>query len=212
MTPAANEPATFRFVAQHLNHCATAVPHSVSKQTKNLNKTYNSKWITKGIKFSGKRMHFFFEFSEKEILCFKRSTSLYKKIPYHTQKVLKEAKKELMTGILKRQQTKQKIWQLINKQDGKCASLDKKIELKTLTGIVKNLQKVAQMLNAYFVETVEEIIKQNNYPSNAQTAQSKIEYCPDSIFVLPITENEGECVIKKFKGTFSAGYHEIPDM
>jgi hypothetical protein len=29
--------------------------------------------------------------------------------------------------------------------------------------------------------------------------------------VLPITENEAECVIKKFKGTFSAGYDEIPE-
>ena len=26
LTPAGIEPATFRFVAQHLNHCATAVP------------------------------------------------------------------------------------------------------------------------------------------------------------------------------------------
>jgi len=26
MTPAGIEPATFRFVAQHLNHCATAIP------------------------------------------------------------------------------------------------------------------------------------------------------------------------------------------
>ena len=26
MTPAGIEPATFRFVAQRLNHCATAVP------------------------------------------------------------------------------------------------------------------------------------------------------------------------------------------
>ena len=26
MTPAGIEPATFRFVARHLNHCATAVP------------------------------------------------------------------------------------------------------------------------------------------------------------------------------------------
>jgi len=26
MTPAGIEPPTFRFVAQHLNHCATAVP------------------------------------------------------------------------------------------------------------------------------------------------------------------------------------------
>jgi len=27
MTPAGNEPATFRFVAQHLNHYTTAVPN-----------------------------------------------------------------------------------------------------------------------------------------------------------------------------------------
>ena len=28
MTPAGIEPAIFRFVAQHLNHCATAVPNN----------------------------------------------------------------------------------------------------------------------------------------------------------------------------------------
>ena len=28
LIPAGIEPATFRFVAQHLNHCATAVPNS----------------------------------------------------------------------------------------------------------------------------------------------------------------------------------------
>ena len=27
MTPTGIEPATFRFVSQHLNHCATAVPN-----------------------------------------------------------------------------------------------------------------------------------------------------------------------------------------
>jgi hypothetical protein len=67
---------------------------------------------------------------------------------------------------------------------------------QTETGTVSNPQKVAEMLNAYFVETVEEIIKQNKYPSNTHRAQSKIEYCPNSIFVLPITENEVDCVIK----------------
>ena len=33
MTPSGIEPATFRFVAQHLNHCATAVPILYSAQT-----------------------------------------------------------------------------------------------------------------------------------------------------------------------------------
>ena len=73
------------------------------------------------------------------------------------------------------------------------------------------MQKVAEILNAYFVETVEEIIKQNNYPSNTHVAQSQTEYCPSSIFMLPVTENEVEWVTKKFKGKFSAGYDEIPE-
>ena len=33
MTPAGIEPATFRFVAQHLNHCATAVPETLYRPT-----------------------------------------------------------------------------------------------------------------------------------------------------------------------------------
>ena len=32
MTPAGIEPATFRIVAQHLNHCATAVPTVTGRQ------------------------------------------------------------------------------------------------------------------------------------------------------------------------------------
>jgi len=34
MTPAGIEPATFRFVAQHLNHRATAAPTDVYNKTK----------------------------------------------------------------------------------------------------------------------------------------------------------------------------------
>jgi len=35
LTPAGMEPATFRFVVQHLNHCATAVPPRKLKFHKN---------------------------------------------------------------------------------------------------------------------------------------------------------------------------------
>ena len=53
LTPAGIEPATFRFVAQHLNHCATAVPppmHSTQQiqRTCCRNKFYYSK-IIRGI-------------------------------------------------------------------------------------------------------------------------------------------------------------------
>jgi len=32
LTPAGIEPATFRFVTQHLNHCATAVPTNIGTE------------------------------------------------------------------------------------------------------------------------------------------------------------------------------------
>jgi hypothetical protein len=35
LTPVGIEPATFRFLAQHLNHCATAVPHTCLMQVLN---------------------------------------------------------------------------------------------------------------------------------------------------------------------------------
>jgi len=35
MTPAMIEPATFRFVAQHLNHCTTAVPRLLRNRKDN---------------------------------------------------------------------------------------------------------------------------------------------------------------------------------
>jgi len=41
MTPAGIEPATFRFVVQHLNHCATAVPRLFElREIKNQTSTF----------------------------------------------------------------------------------------------------------------------------------------------------------------------------
>jgi hypothetical protein len=40
MTPSGIEPATFRFVAQYLNHCATAVPTLDVKYVDNLMKKH----------------------------------------------------------------------------------------------------------------------------------------------------------------------------
>jgi len=40
LTLAGIEPVTFRFVAQHLNHCATAVPNNNNNNNNNNNTVY----------------------------------------------------------------------------------------------------------------------------------------------------------------------------
>jgi hypothetical protein len=92
------------------------------------------------------------------------------------KKVLKEAKKRENDRLIEKSSNKmKKIWQIINKQVGKCSTTNKKIELMTATGTETNPQKVAELLNVHFVETVDEIIKQIKHPPHTQTAQSKID-------------------------------------
>jgi hypothetical protein len=54
LTLAGIESATFRFVAQHLNHCATAVPRHPQKKT---NKVFNiNHWFAAGAGFGAFQM------------------------------------------------------------------------------------------------------------------------------------------------------------
>jgi hypothetical protein len=55
------------------------------------------------------------------------------------------------------------MWQLINKQVGKCSSSDKTIELNTETGIVTSA-KADRDVTCIFCKTVEEIIKITTLP------------------------------------------------
>jgi hypothetical protein len=50
------------------------------------------------------------------------------------------------------------MWQFINKEAGNVPSYNKKkkIELRTETGTITNLQKVTEMLNSYSAEIVYE--------------------------------------------------------
>jgi len=48
LIPAGIEPATFRFVAQHLNHCATAVPEVAGREGK-MRTEKEAKNTTRGI-------------------------------------------------------------------------------------------------------------------------------------------------------------------
>jgi hypothetical protein len=73
----------------------------------NINKTYNRKCITKGIKISSKRMYFFNSVKRKFSLSREAQAYIKKNTSHHIQKS-NEGHKKKMIGISKRQQTKQK--------------------------------------------------------------------------------------------------------
>jgi hypothetical protein len=72
-------------------------------------------------------------------------------------------------------------------------------------------QNVADMINFFFVGIVDDLLNENNCPINVQTAKQRINYCPNTIFLFPVTENEIECTTKSLKGKFSAGVDEVPE-
>jgi hypothetical protein len=46
---------------------------------------------------------------------------------------------------------------------------------------------------------------------NVHTSQQKIDYCPNTKFVYPVTENAVESITQSLKGNSSAGFDEIPE-
>jgi hypothetical protein len=88
----------------------------------------------------------------------------------------------------------------------------KKIEVYDGTEIISDPQKVADMLNNYFVEITDDLLsKYNKNNTNTQLQKQRINCRPNTIFIHPVTEYEIECVIKSLKGKLSTGYDEIPE-
>ena len=82
MTPSGIEPATFRFVAQHLNHCATAVPTCVIYQVSNYEIPEDNIIVTKhaGSVWCQLIVHYLFVIQNKKKLIRTSQTKFYRSI------------------------------------------------------------------------------------------------------------------------------------
>jgi len=79
------------------------------------------------------------------------------------------------------------------------------------TEIISNPENVLDMLKSSCVRIVGELLNQNGCHVNIQISQQRSNFCPNNIFIFPVTENEVECVTRSLKGKFSAGFDEIPE-
>jgi hypothetical protein len=129
------------------------------------------------------------------------------------KKVISEARIRENGRIISRSMNHTKAsWQIINKESGNCHKTNRNISLEIGSKLVTNPQYISYQFNAFFVESVDRMINQKKDCKYGCVFVSNIIHNPNSMFLLPVTEEEVQKVTSKLKGKFSAGYDEIPEM
>jgi len=181
-------------------------------KTVHMRDTIKNKCITQGTKISSKRM---------QLLDNQRKMTFMKKkdLEYIEQcrkiyiRVIQEAKRRENNNYINSSKHKSKAaWQIINKELGKSFINNKNIELKWGKNKISNPRAIAELFKSYFVGIIEKLKDQN---SGAHTTYNKtylkINTCPQTRFINPVSENEGEKVVKNLKGKCSSGFDSVTD-
>jgi hypothetical protein len=97
------------------------------------------------------------------------------------------------------------------KQQGEMRNHQEIHHLKMNSGKITHPQMVAEALNSYFIDNIEEIIEQNENNKVECSNLSLMNLNQHSMFLFPVTENEVERVVIKLKRKAAMGVDEIPD-
>jgi exonuclease III len=170
----------------------------------------NSGWITKGIKVSRQRLQLLcllkrrMSLSVSTLNCIKSYQKIYKK-------VISEARKRDDRIILRSKNHTKTLWQIIKKEIGISQKTNPNISLEIDSILVSNPQHISHQFNTFFVENVDRMINVNKDQNHEYVSLSNITQNPNSMFLVPVTEEEVLKITSKLKGKISAGYDEIPD-
>jgi hypothetical protein len=99
----------------------------------------------------------------------------------------------------------------LNKETGNSQKSDQNIILKQDGKIITNPQETTEIFNNYYIESVEALLAQNNVLSYGHMFQTKVKQNPNTVFLLPITEEELMVTVCAMKGKPSAGIDEVPE-
>jgi hypothetical protein len=168
-------------------------------------------WISRGMRVSCQKMRFLY--SLKCRLSLSRDSLNYINKYYRIYKrVISEAKKRYNDKQIRDATNPTKMmWQLINKNMGNASMAYQDIWLQKNSKKIIHPQKVANILNSYFIDKVEELVEKTRNKNNNRSPQLLIDRNPNSMYLFPISEEEIVSVVTKLKGKASAGADEIPD-
>jgi L-rhamnose mutarotase len=129
------------------------------------------------------------------------------------RRVIQEAKKKKKSNYISSSKNKLKAaWQIINKELGKSFINNKNTELRWGKNKISNPRATAELFNSYFVETIEKLTDQSSGThTTCNMINLKINTCPQTMFINPVSENKVEKVVKKLKGKSSSGFGCVMD-
>jgi hypothetical protein len=129
------------------------------------------------------------------------------------RRVIKETKRMENNRYINNATNKSKAaWHVINKELGKSSINNKNIELRWGKDKISNPRVSAELFNSYFVEIVEKLTDQNSgMHATYNMTNLKINTCPQTIFINPVSENKVEKVVKNLKGKCSSGFDDVTD-
>jgi hypothetical protein len=102
------------------------------------------------------------------------------------------------------------FWHYISKQIGPTQYQEHNLEIRTTNKAITNLLQISEKINS-FIETVENIKKDNNFVPSINVSARNQHYCHNTMFPSPVTANEVESIMKGLKGSSSTGFDEIPE-
>jgi len=102
--------------------------------------------------------------------------------------------------------------QLINKKLRKPFINNKNIELKWGQNRISNHRVISEIFNSYYKEAIERVPGHNSgTPTAYNMSNLKINACPQTMNITPVSESEIEKVIKKLKGKSSSGFDGVTE-
>ena len=70
---------------------------------------------------------------------------------------------------------------------------------------------IAELFNSYFVEIIQILIEWDSEKYTNYSRNLKINICPQTIFINPVSENEIEKVVKKLNGKYTSGFDDVTE-
>jgi hypothetical protein len=130
------------------------------------------------------------------------------------KRVIKEAKRRENDRSLSRATNKSKaVWKVINKELGKPSIIKQDITLSTQSDEITDPNVIADLFNAHFCDVPVKLLKirKSNNILSPGCHRVCIQGCKNSIFFIPVTENEVVKVARSLKNKFATGSDNIPD-